>query len=86
MTDNFRDRITAAVARELVLQAQDRGEYQTRDCYKVADAVIEALGLREESCVQYTAQYKMVYGDQKNPPVFFCTGRCVLWSLRNNLS
>ncbi len=44
MTDLL-DRIAAAVARELVLQAQACGEYQTRDCYKVADAVIRELGL-----------------------------------------
>lgn len=43
MTDNLRDRIAATVARELLLQARDCGEYQTRDCYKVADAVIAAL-------------------------------------------
>lgn len=43
MTD-LREKIAAAVARELVRQAQDCGEYQTRDCYKVADAVIAELG------------------------------------------
>lgn len=40
----LRDRIVEVVARELVRQAQACGEYQTRNCYKVADAVIAALG------------------------------------------
>lgn len=40
---DLRTRIAAAVARELVQQARDSGEYQTRDCYKVADAVIREL-------------------------------------------
>ena len=48
MTDTLRDRIAIAVARELLLQARDCGEYQTRDCYKVADAVIEALMIDED--------------------------------------
>lgn len=42
---DLRTRIAAAVARELVRQAQESGEYQTRDCYKVADAVIAELQL-----------------------------------------
>ena len=29
---------------------------------------------------------KKCTGTQKTPPVHFCTGRCVLWNLRNNLS
>ena len=33
---------------------------------------------------QYTSQYKKVYWDPKKTPVHFCTGRCVLWNLRNN--
>lgn len=45
MTDNLREKIATAVARELVRQARDCGEYQTRDCYTVADVVIEELGL-----------------------------------------
>lgn len=49
MPDDLRERIAAAVARELVQQAQAAGEYQTRDCYKVADAVIRKLGLRLDS-------------------------------------
>lgn len=43
MPDDLRTRIAAVVARELVLQARDAGEYQTRDCYRVADAIIREL-------------------------------------------
>lgn len=51
MTDTLRTRIAAAVARELVQQAQAAGEYQTRDCYMVADAVIRELQLTEDGGV-----------------------------------
>jgi hypothetical protein len=47
MSDDLRDRIATAVARELVLQARASGEYQTRNSYNVADAVIAELGLHE---------------------------------------
>ena len=40
---DLRTRIAAAVAKELVRQARESGEYQTRDCYRVADAVIREL-------------------------------------------
>ena len=43
---DLRTRIASAVARELVHQARERGEYQKRDCYKVADAVIRELRLK----------------------------------------
>ena len=46
---NLREKIAVAVARELVRQAQNCGEYQARDCYEVADAVIRELKLTEES-------------------------------------
>ena len=40
--------IASAVARELLLQSRDCGEYQTRDSYKVAGAVIASLNLRTD--------------------------------------
>lgn len=37
-----RDRIARVVALELVRQAREASDYQNRDCYKVADALIAA--------------------------------------------
>ena len=46
---NLLEKIAAVVARELVRQAQNCGEYQNRNCYEVADAVIRELQLHEEN-------------------------------------
>ena len=67
MSDYLRDRITVAVARELLLQARAVGEYQTRDSYKVADALIAALGLRQEWSVGDDDGGRVLWFDNEEP-------------------
>lgn len=66
MSDTLRSRIAAAVARELVQQSRNCGEYQTRDCYKVADAVIRELGRYEYAVATADMDFIYMYADERS--------------------